>query len=163
MILSIVRDEPTASGLDRFKAAQERGGAFATALAEIETGHKRSHWIWYVFPQLDGMGSSPAAQTYGLRGVEEATAFLADATLGPRLLTIAGAAAEQLRRGVALETLMGSSIDVLKLISSMTLFHAVAERTGHPLRDVAEQILMAAERAGHERCAHTLARLGPQR
>jgi uncharacterized protein (DUF1810 family) len=147
--------------LERFRSAQDRPQAgFATALAEIERGHKQSHWIWYVFPQLAGLGSSPAARTYGLRGVDEAVAYLRDPILGARLLSIARAAAGKLRQGVPLETLMGSSINVLKLISSMTLFHGVAERLGQqPLLEVCEEILTAAESQGHERCRYTLERL----
>jgi uncharacterized protein (DUF1810 family) len=147
--------------LDRFRSAQDRAGAgFATALAEIRAGGKRSHWIWYVFPQLAGLGSSPAARTYGLRDIDEATAYLRDPVLGPRLHTIARAAADKLGEGVPFETLMGSEIDVMKLVSSLTLFRGVAQRAGdQPMVEVAEAILTVAEAAGHPRCRHTLERL----
>ncbi len=71
--------------LQRFRAAQEQGGAYATALAELRAGRKRSHWIWFVFPQLDGLGSSPMARRYAIRSLDEARAYLADDVLGPRL------------------------------------------------------------------------------
>jgi uncharacterized protein (DUF1810 family) len=147
--------------LDRFQSAQDKTGAgFATALAEIRAGGKRSHWIWYVFPQLAGLGSSPAARTYELRDIDEATAYLGDPVLGPRLLTIARAVADELAGGVPIEALMGSEIDVLKLVSSLTLFRGVAERArNQPMVEVAERILAAAEAAGHPRCRYTLERL----
>src|ERR1700735_1466161 len=71
--------------LQRFRVAQEQGGAYATALAELRTGRKRSHWIWFVFPQLAGLGSSPMAQRYAIGSLNEARAYLADDLLGPRL------------------------------------------------------------------------------
>ncbi len=147
--------------LDRFRTAQARPSAgFAAALAEIEAGHKRSHWIWYVFPQLAGLGSSPAARTYGLRDPDEAAAYLRDPILGPRLVAITTAAARKVQQGVPFQRLMGSSIDVLKLISSMTLFRGVAARTGdQSMVDLTEAILAAAEAAGHDRCRYTLDRL----
>ena len=71
--------------LQRFRAAQEQGGAYASALAELRAGRKRGHWIWFVFPQLDGLGSSPMARRYAIRSLDEARAYLADDVLGPRL------------------------------------------------------------------------------
>ena len=118
------------SRLQRFTDAQGQPvTGFETALFEIRAGGKRSHWIWYVFPQLAGLGRSAAAQTYALDDVAEAQDYLRDPLLRTRLLTIATAVAEQLDRqsGPSLERVMGSSIDVAKLVSSMTLFGAVAK------------------------------------
>ena len=86
--------------LQRFTDAQDqRGSGFESALAEMQSGRKRGHWIWYVFPQLAGLGQSSMAQIYGIDGVAEAEAYLRDPILRRRLLTIALAVAEQLRRG----------------------------------------------------------------
>jgi uncharacterized protein (DUF1810 family) len=106
--------------LDRFVTAQDAGGAYRTALAEVRQGRKRSHWMWFVFPQLAGLGHSPMAQRYALGSLAEARAYLADPVLGPRLLEISGALLE-LAAGSA-EQVLGT-IDAVKLRSSMTLFH----------------------------------------
>jgi uncharacterized protein (DUF1810 family) len=155
--------------LDRFKKAQDGAHAgFEVALAELRAGCKQSHWIWYIFPQLAGLGSSGMAQAYGLDGVEEATRYLQDPGLRSRLLTIAAVAAGHTRRGVPLETLMGASIDVLKLVSSMTLFADVARRLHaaeglaeyEAMARVAEEILAVARAQGYPACQFTRARLG---
>jgi uncharacterized protein (DUF1810 family) len=119
-----------ASRLQRFKDAQDQAvSGFESALAEIRAGGKRSHWIWYVFPQLSGMGSSAASRTYGLDGVGEAEEYLQDPLLRSRLLAITSVAARQIDEGgLTLLRLMGSSIDATKLVSSMTLFEHVAQR-----------------------------------
>jgi uncharacterized protein (DUF1810 family) len=118
------------SRVSRFKDAQDWPDAgFADALREIQTGGKRSHWIWYIFPQLAGLGSSGFAVRYGIADVDEAVEYLRDDTLRERLLTITRAVAAQLRapRSAPLVRLMGSRIDAQKLVSSMTLFAHVAE------------------------------------
>ena len=72
--------------LDRFKRAQERtAGGIATALGELQAGRKQSHWIWYIFPQLEGLGSSPMAQRYAIRSLDEARAYLDHPVLGPNV------------------------------------------------------------------------------
>ena len=97
--------------LQRFKDAQDqRGSGFEAALAEMQGGRKRGHWIWYVFPQLAGLGHSAMSQTYGIDGLAGAEAYLRDPILRRRLITITLAVAEQLRRGVSIESLMNSSI-----------------------------------------------------
>src|ERR1700722_5255213 len=105
--------------LQRFRAAQEQGGAYATALAELRAGRKRSHWIWFVFPQVDGLGSSPMARRYAIRSLDEARAYLADDVLGPRLRESCEALL-QLDPSEDAGTVLGG-IDALKLRSSMTL------------------------------------------
>jgi uncharacterized protein (DUF1810 family) len=132
--------------------AQDAGG-FAQAIGELRAGAKRSHWIWYIFPQLAGLGSSPMAEMYALRGVEEAEAYLRDPVLRERLLAAMNAV-----RGHAssLRTLMGSQIDALKLVSSMTLFREVARRVkDDDVRDAADAILSAAGRQGFPECEFT--------
>ena len=144
---------------------------FQSALSEIHAGGKRSHWIWYVFPQLSGMGSSVASRTYGLDGVSEAEEYLREPLLRSRLLTIASAAARQVDGGgVTLVRLMGSSIDTTKLVSSMTLFEHVAQRL-HDLEGLdeyaslsvaAKTLLERAAAEGYPRCQFTLNALAIQ-
>jgi uncharacterized protein (DUF1810 family) len=107
--------------LDRFVTAQDAGGAYRTALAELRQGRKRSHWIWFVFPQLAGLGRSPMAQRYAIGSLAEARAYLADPVLGARLLEVSRALIELDDAGSA-EDILGT-IDAVKLRSSMTLFH----------------------------------------
>jgi uncharacterized protein (DUF1810 family) len=154
--------------LQRFTDAQDqRGSGFESALAEMQSGRKRGHWIWYVFPQLAGLGQSSMAQIYGIDGVAEAEAYLRDPILRRRLLTIALAVAEQLRRGVSLESLMNSSIDATKLVSSMTLFGHVAKRLHATegldeyasLAQIADNVLGKADAEGYPPCTFTLGRL----
>ena len=140
--------------LDRFTSAQDGANAFVHAIGEMNAGAKRSHWIWFVFPQLAGLGSSPMAEMYGLHGIDEATAYLRERTLRDRLLTAMNAVRQQ---PVPLHTLMGSQIDVLKLVSSMTLFREVARRLkDDDVADAADEILRTAKREGFAECEFTL-------
>jgi uncharacterized protein (DUF1810 family) len=152
--------------LDRFRKAQDAPhDGFATALAELRAGRKRSHWIWYIFPQLAGLGQSSTATYYGLAGAEEAADYLRDPVLGERLVGAAAVVQAHLSRAepVRLETLMGSRIDALKLVSCMTLFEHVAKRLravdSRPqfasMAEHAETILSVAGRQGYRRCAFT--------
>lgn len=110
---------PDPYDLTRFVAAQE--GTWPSALAELQAGTKQSHWMWFVFPQLTGLGSSPMARRYAITGVDEARAYLAHPVLGPRL----SEAVETLLRHSAkrADAILGP-IDATKLRSSMTLFEA---------------------------------------
>jgi uncharacterized protein (DUF1810 family) len=108
--------------LERFVMAQS-GGTHEHAVAELGRGHKRSHWMWFVFPQLRGLGRSATAMRYGITGIDEARAYLAHPVLGPRLQECA----------VVLDGLTGSSAldilgptDAMKLRSSLTLFAEAA-------------------------------------
>jgi uncharacterized protein (DUF1810 family) len=149
------------SELDRFHEAQGNG-EYEGALAEITAGRKRGHWIWYVFPQIAGLGQSHMSQAYAIRDRREAEKYLEDPVLSRRLLEISRAAAAQLKSGVPLERLMGSSIDAAKLVSSMTLFAEVARAApgGEPLVEAADAILAAAAEQGCRRCEFTLRQLG---
>lgn len=108
--------------LDRFVAAQSHD--YDSALQEMKTGQKTSHWIWYVFPQLRGLGHSSYSWIYGLADEEEAKAYLAHPILGSRLREITNILLTHTDKDA--ETLMGSPIDAVKLRSSMTLFNAVS-------------------------------------
>lgn len=103
--------------LERFRTAQER--SFAGALAEIRRGRKTSHWMWYIFPQLRGLGYSSTAQYYGLDGLGEARAFAADPVLIGNLRTITQALLDQPSRNA--NAVFGHT-DATKLRSCMTLF-----------------------------------------
>ena len=111
------------SDLQRFVDAQDDGGTYDRALAELRAGRKTTHWMWFVLPQVAGLGTSAMAQRYALSGADEARAYLAHPVLGPRLLECARALTE-LDTGDPVAVLGG--IDARKLQSSMTLFAAVS-------------------------------------
>ena len=119
--------------LSRFHKAQK--GTYETALAEIRAGRKRSHWIWYIFPQIQGLGYSSTAQYYAIEDLNEAKAYLADPVLRERLLEISNAL-------LALDSCDASEVmgypDDLKLRSSMTLF-SLADPECTVFRDVLEK------------------------
>ena len=108
--------------LQRFIDAQRFG--YETALKEMKAGEKRSHWIWYVFPQVKGLGRSPDSQFYGIDGLEEAKAYLEHPVLGKRLREIT----HEVRNhsGKNIYSIMGARIDAMKFKSSMTLFDTVS-------------------------------------
>ena len=108
--------------LERFVTSQR--SSYAAALQELRNGAKRSHWMWYVFPQVAGLGSSAMAERYAIRSRREAAAYLAHPVLGARLRECAHALL-QLEMGRTAREVMGSPDDV-KLRSSMTLFAALA-------------------------------------
>jgi uncharacterized protein (DUF1810 family) len=104
--------------LRRFVDAQD-GGVHERALAELRAGRKRGHWMWFVFPQIAGLGSSPTAQHYAIADLDEARRYLADPVLGPRLRECAQAVADL---GTTDAVGVLGPVDALKLHSSMTLF-----------------------------------------
>jgi uncharacterized protein (DUF1810 family) len=114
--------------LERFVGAQDDGGTYEAALAELRSGRKRSHWMWFVFPQVAGLGSSPLAQRFAISGLEEARAYLAHPVLGPRLVE-AARVLTGLPGGDPVAVF--GSVDALKLRSSMTLFAHAAD--GEPV------------------------------
>ena len=107
------------SDLDRFVAPQDAGGTYDGALAELRAGRKTGHWMWFVFPQVAGLGHSPPARHFALSGGAEARAYLAHPVLGPRLVAAARALADL--PGSDPAAVLGP-VDALKLRSSMTLF-----------------------------------------
>jgi uncharacterized protein (DUF1810 family) len=108
--------------LGRFIEAQVL--AWPTALAELKAGRKQSHWMWFIFPQIAGLGHSPMAVHYAIANAQEARAYLADPVLGTRLRE--GVAAMLAHRGKTAEAVLGG-VDALKFRSSLTLFEAVAD------------------------------------
>lgn len=121
--------------LQRFVTAQTP--VFATVIAELKAGRKRSHWMWFVFPQLRGLGHSPTARFYGIGSADEARAYLGHSILGPRLelCTETVLCVE----GRSLHEIFGSPDD-LKFRSSMTLFEAVAAERGGPFRRALDRL-----------------------
>ncbi|HEX5015665.1 MAG TPA: DUF1810 domain-containing protein [Candidatus Limnocylindrales bacterium] len=107
--------------LERFVTAQD--GVYDDVVAELSAGRKTSHWMWFVFPQVEGLGRSWTSQRYAIRSLDEATAFLDHPALGPRLRECARLVLET--RDRTAEQIFGG-IDAIKLRSSMTLFHRAA-------------------------------------
>lgn len=119
--------------LERFMEAQERN--YATAFSEMKKGRKQSHWMWYIFPQLKGLGFSSTSQFYGIKDLGEAKAFLMHPVLGARLISICN---ELLQLHTTNATQVMGSPDDLKLRSSMTLF-AVLPDTDPVFQQVLEK------------------------
>ena len=108
--------------LERFVEAQQR--QFDTALGELKAGRKQSHWIWFIFPQLAGLGRSPTAKFYGIRSLLEARAYLAHPVLGDRYREAVRTVLDWADRKTAIEIL--GEIDAIKLRSSLALFEAAS-------------------------------------
>jgi uncharacterized protein (DUF1810 family) len=105
--------------LERFVTAQNEGGTYDAAVDELRAGRKRSHWMWFVFPQIAGLGQSPTSRHFAMSSLDEARAYLAHPVLGPRLIDAAQIVAEL--DGRTADEIFGG-IDAMKLRSSMTLF-----------------------------------------
>ena len=129
--------------LERFLDAQE--GVYTTALAEIRAGRKSSHWIWYIFPQMRGLGHSYNSEYYGIESLEEAREYLHHEVLGERLREITGALLEH--RNKSATDILGE-IDAMKLRSSMTLFDMASPN------DIFAEVLDVFYEGN--RCKHTL-------
>ncbi|MEZ2409665.1 DUF1810 domain-containing protein [Bosea sp. RCC_152_1] len=123
--------EPAGFDLARFLVAQEP--VYETALAELKAGRKRTHWMWFVFPQLRGLGLSPTSLFYGLESLDEARAYLAHPVLGPRLEACMRALLAH--EGLTVHAILGSP-DEMKLRSSMTLFDRADGRADNLCRAV---------------------------
>jgi uncharacterized protein (DUF1810 family) len=118
--------------LERFVEAQDQGGTYDAAVAELRAGRKRSHWMWFVFPQIAGLGQSPISRRYAISSLAEAQAYLAHEVLGPRLVDCARIVAGL--DAPSAEDVFGG-IDAIKLRSSMTLF-ARADPSNPVFREV---------------------------
>jgi uncharacterized protein (DUF1810 family) len=130
--------------LERFVEAQEKGGSYERALAELKAGQKTGHWIWWVFPQLNGLGTSPNSTYYGLADEHEARDYHAHPVLGARYRACVDVVHGQLGPGeVAPLTLMGGEIDVRKLRSSLELWRKVTPADNAVRRGLADNILKA--------------------
>ncbi|MDB5060937.1 MAG: calpastatin [Mucilaginibacter sp.] len=116
--------------LTRFMEAQERD--YQTAFAEVKKGKKRSHWMWYIFPQVEGLGISEISQFYAIKDIQEAESYLKHPVLGSRLIRICK---ELLKQDVSDANLIFGSPDDMKLKSCMTLF-ASLENTDEVFQEV---------------------------
>jgi uncharacterized protein (DUF1810 family) len=105
--------------LRRFEIAQSEGGVYERTLTELRAGRKTSHWMWFVFPQISGLGQSSMSKTYAISSLAEAEAYLEDPVLGPRLIECTRILTEL--SGVTAQEIFGAT-DAMKLRSSMTLF-----------------------------------------
>ena len=114
--------------LERFVAAQDIGGDYQRALREVRQGRKTSHWMWYIFPQIDGLGYSGMARRYAISSLAEARAYLAHPVLGPRIREISEVLLQVESQSAA--DIFGYT-DTQKLRSSMTLFEQ-AEGASNP-------------------------------
>lgn len=119
--IEMLLDKAEADSIERFVEAHEK--MYKTALDEIRNGRKLSHWIWYIFPQIGGLGHSPNSQYYGIETLNEAKAFLNHPLLGAHLREITEALL--IHKGMSINDIM-RPIDVMKLRSSMTLFDIVS-------------------------------------
>jgi uncharacterized protein (DUF1810 family) len=111
--------DPDPYDLERFVVAQDQGDTYDAAIEELQQGRKRSHWIWFVFPQIEGLGSSPTARRFAISGLDEARAYLRHPVLGPRLLEASRTVLDI--TGASATEIFGSPDDA-KVRSSMTLF-----------------------------------------
>ena len=105
--------------LERFVAAQNEGDTYDRAVEELRLGQKMSHWMWFVFPQIAGLGHSPTSREFAISSLEEAKAYLQHPVLGLRLIQCTGIVSES--QGQSAESIFGS-VDAQKLRSSITLF-----------------------------------------
>jgi uncharacterized protein (DUF1810 family) len=126
--------------LQRFVEAQDTGGTYAGALRELRAGYKQGHWMWFIFPQVAGLGRSQTAQRFAIADLAEAVAYLAHPVLGPRLIECAHVLTEL--PDTDADKVFGS-IDAQKLQSSMTLF-ALADPDSRVFRDVLDQFFAGA-------------------
>ncbi|HCH62031.1 MAG TPA: DUF1810 domain-containing protein [Deltaproteobacteria bacterium] len=150
------------TNLSRFheRAAE---GWHAIALRELSSGQKQSHWMWWVFPQLDGLGNSPLANRYALEDDDESRSFVEDPILRSNLTEVTAAVVRALQAGRSPQALMGNATDVRKLVSALTLFAAVCDpdaASEQALRSSCERALGLLATHGHPRCAYTLDALG---
>ena len=128
--------------LQRFVDAQDAGGTYARAVQELESGRKASHWMWFVFPQIAGLGYSSISREYAISGQAEARTYLAHPVLGPRLVECAQILAT--KAGSSAVDIFGP-VDAMKLHSSMTLFASVAEPEEGVFREVLDQFFGGVE------------------
>jgi uncharacterized protein (DUF1810 family) len=150
---ALAPDDPTTEhdpfSLARFVVAQDDSGTYGRAVEELRQGRKRTHWMWFVFPQIRGLGHSSTARKFALTSLAEARAYLRHPVLGPRLLECTGIVAQITERTA--EGVFGP-VDSMKLGSSMTLFmraapeeplfHRVLERHFAGLLDAATDVLL---------------------
>ena len=110
--------------INRFLHAQDDFGGYQQAVLELKAGRKTGHWIWYIFPQIQGLGRSSNSKLYAISSLDEAKEYLAHPVLGARLKECTGVILSN--KGDDIYAIMGSSIDAVKLRSSMTLFDIIS-------------------------------------
>ncbi len=137
--------------LERFVIAQDEAGTYEAAVSELRAGGKRSHWMWFVFPQVAGLGQSPMSRRYAISSIAEAQAYLAHPVLGSRLRESARIVSEL--RGRSAQDVFGG-IDAIKLRSSMTLF-ARADPADELFRGVLDAYFGGVPDAATERLLRT--------
>ena len=156
------------ANIDRFLTAQNRGRSFLNAKLEIDNGRKKSHWIWYIFPQIDGMGRSGMAEKYAIANLSEACEYLSNSSLLRRYQDILISVNDKLTDHVDVVQLMGSHIDALKLTSSLTLFEAAAQYLSQtkPQQNEFQQFAILCSNTlnlltnqGFPKCEYTLSKL----
>jgi uncharacterized protein (DUF1810 family) len=133
-------------GLARFLHAQNLGdpASLDTALNELRAGRKQEHWIWYVFPQLRGLGSSRHANHYGIEGLTEAIDYLLDPLLRERYQQCLSELLYHIRNGTKLRIILGPT-DAYKAISSITLFQQATKRLGAQDQQLVSELLLMTE------------------
>ena len=148
--------------IDLLRFVEAQRDTFERALGEIDAGRKQSHWMWFTFPQVSGLGVSPISQRYAIASSEEAEAYLQHPVLRARYLRLVDAVRHQvIEEGISIGALFASPDDS-KLVSSLTLFAAVARRADPALPDLAtfvthaDEILRAAATEGLAQCMTTL-------
>ena len=141
--------------LERFVLAQEDAGTYDRAVGELRAGRKRSHWMWFVFPQIAGLGESAMSRRYAIASIDQARAYLEHPVLGTRLLECARIVSEL---QVASAQDVFGVVDTLKLHSSMTLFARAAQDEQTPCHDVLSRYFDGARDAATERILDTGAR-----
>ena len=128
--------------LERFLQAQEKDGSYEGALTELKVGRKTGHWIWWIFPQLKGLGTSHNSTYYGLADEAEAAAYLAHPVLGARYVECVEVVHGHIcKGGVSPLGLMGSEVDILKLRSSLLLFLKFTPHDDQGIQTMAEEII----------------------
>jgi uncharacterized protein (DUF1810 family) len=138
--------------LSRFVEAQDSGGTYRQALAELQVGAKRSHWMWFVFPQVAGLGTSPTSRQYAISSLAEARSYLQHPVLGPRLLeccravlAVAGRSAEQIFGGIDARKLQSSATLFLRAAPDQPVFGQVLDRYFDGNADPATDRLLGAQ------------------
>jgi uncharacterized protein (DUF1810 family) len=134
--------------LERFVLAQEDAGTYERAVGELRAARKRSHWMWFVFPQVAGLGESAMSRRYAIASIDEARAYLEHPLLGTRLLECARIVSEL--QVYSAQDVFGV-VDTLKLHSSMTLFARAAHEEQTPCHDVLARYFDGARDAATER------------
>lgn len=146
---------------DKFYQAQAK--QYDNAKSELSTGSKKTHWIWFIFPQLKVLGYSQTAKYYGIQDIHEACEYLKDTKLYNHYYEILSIAHNQLSQSIPLFKLMGGHPDDYKFISSLTLFHQASQRLigedikYHRLNQLCQDVFDIVERQGYGPCQTTLA------